>query len=132
VRGVNPAVEGKVYGPVTFLLDAERVRAFQGLLGGPDGVPPTFLTAAEFTLLPEIVGDPELDLDFGRVVHGSQAYEYRRPLQVGEALEVEARLTSIRHRGGSGFLTIEMTVSGVDGAPAAVTRSLMIERGADA
>ncbi len=131
MRGVNPAAEGKTYGPVVFVLQEERVRAFRDLFGGPAGVPPTFLTAAEFALFPQIMGDPALALDFRRVVHGSQEFEFLRPLQVGEELEVSARIASIRHKGGTGFLNVEMTMRGGDGLPAAVARSTMIERGAD-
>lgn len=132
MRRVDQAAEGKTYGPVAFEIEEERVRAFANLFGGPPGVPPTFLTAAELSLYPEIVGDPELGLDFRRVVHGSQEYELRRPLRVGEVLEVEARIASIRHKGGNGFLTVEMRMAGGDGAVAAVARSTMIERGAEA
>ncbi|MGH2594768.1 MAG: FAS1-like dehydratase domain-containing protein [Actinomycetota bacterium] len=128
---MDPAAEGKVYGPVAIELDEERVRAFRELFGGPEGVPPTFLTAAEFALLPQILGDPELGIDIGRVVHGTQEYELYRPLRIGEVLRVDARIDSIRHKGGNGFLSIEMAMRGRDDLPAAVTRSTMIERGAD-
>ncbi len=125
---MNPAAEGTTYEPVSFEITEERVRAFQDLFGGPPGVPPTILTAAEFSLFPQILGDPELALDLRRVVHGSQAYEYRRPLQVGETLRVEARIASIRQKGDNGFLTVEMTMTGADGAVAAIARSTLIER----
>ena len=132
MRGVNEAAEGKVYGPVAFEVSEERVRAFGELFGGPPGVPPTFLTAAEFSLFPQIMGDAELGLDFARVVHGSQAYEFQRALRMGEELTVEARIASIRQRGGNAFLTVEMAIRGSSGEVAATTRSTMIERGAGA
>jgi hypothetical protein len=125
---VNLAAEGTTYGPVSFEITEERVRAFLELFGGPPGVPPTILTVAEFSVFPHIIGDPGLALDFRRVVHGSQVYEYRRPLQVGETLTVEARIASIRQKGDSGFLTVEMTMKGADGGVAAIARSTMIER----
>jgi acyl dehydratase len=125
---VNPVAEGTTYEPVTFEITEERVRAFRELFGAQPGVPPTILTAAEFSLFPRVIGDPRLDLDFRRVVHGSQAYEYRRPLEVGETLTVEARIASIRQKGDNGFLTVEMTMTGADGAVVAIARSTMIER----
>jgi acyl dehydratase len=128
VRRVNQAAEGKEYDPVAFGVTEERVRAFYDLFGGPPGVPPTFLTAAESTMFPQVIGDPELALDFRKVVHGSQEYEYRRPLQLGETLTVHARIASIRQRGGNGFLVVEMRMSGVDGETVAIARSTMIER----
>jgi hypothetical protein len=128
VRRVNPAVEGKTYDPVRFELSRARVGTFHDLFGGPPGVPPTVLTAAEFSAFPQVLGDPELDLDFRRVVHGTQEYEFVRPLRTGETLTVEARIASIRHKGGIGFLVVEMTMRDADGQVAAVTRSTMIER----
>lgn len=127
---MNASVEGKTYAPVTFRITQERVEAFRALFDGSDRVPLTILTAAEFSVFPGIVGDPELDLDFRRVVHASQEYDYRRALQVGEDLTVTARIASIRRKGGNGFLTIETTVLGADGKLAAIARSTMIERGA--
>jgi acyl dehydratase len=128
VRRVNQTAEGKTYGPVVFEVTEERVRAFHGLFGGPPGVPPTFLSAAEFTVFPQVIGDPELALDFRKVVHGSQEYELHRTLQVGETLGVHARIASIRQKGGNGFLVVEMRLHGVDGEVVAVARSTMIER----
>lgn len=125
---MNQAAEGKTYDPVAFDIDPARVRAFHDVLGGPPGVPPTFLTAAEFSVFPQIIGDPELALDFRKVVHGSQEYEFHRPLHLGETLTIQARIASIRRKGGNGFLVVEMRVSGVDGEPVAVARSTMIER----
>jgi hypothetical protein len=130
VPRVNPMAEGKVYPDVAFALDAARVQGFAGLFDDPASVPPTVLTAAEFTVIPSIVGDPDLGLDFTRVVHGSQEYEYRRPLTAGEDLTARARLVSIRQRGDTGFLTIETELLDPDGTVVAVCRSLMIERGA--
>ena len=129
VRRVNPAAEGKTYDPVAFEITEERVRAFLDLFGGPPGVPPTFLTAAEFAVFPQVIGDPELGLDFTKVVHGTQEYVFHRPLRIGEALMVQPRIASIRHKGSIGFLVIETQMKGMDGGAAAVARSTMIERG---
>lgn len=125
---MNQTAEGKTYEPVPFEITDERVRAFHDLFGGPPGVPPTFLTAAEFTVFPEVIGDPELALDFRNVVHGSQEYEFQRPLRLGERLTIQARIVSIRQKGGNGFLVVEMRLNGVDGEMVAVARSTMIER----
>ena len=125
---VNPEAEGTTYERVSFEITEERVQAFRDLFGGPPGVPPTILTAAEFSVFPRIMADPGLALDFRRVVHGSQAYEYLRPLVVGETLTVDARIASIRQKGDNGFLMVEMTMRGGDGAVAAIARSTMVER----
>ena len=128
MRRVNRVAEGKTYEPVAFDVTEERVRAFHDLFGGPPGVPLTLLTAAEFSVFPQVIGDAELGLDFGKVVHGSQEYEFHRPLEAGETLTVHARIVSTRQKGGNGFLVVEMQMNDVDGQAVAVARSTMIER----
>jgi hypothetical protein len=125
---VNAAIQGKVYPSVTFDVTEAHVAAFRGVVGGPDGVPPTFAAAAEFAAIPQIIDDPELALDFSRVVHGSQAYDHRRPMRVGDRLTVTPRIASIKTKGANGFLTIEMELVDQDGDVVCISTSTMIER----
>lgn len=129
MRAVNPEAEGTVYPDLDFVVDPARVEAFRAVFGQADGVPPTFLTAAEFTAFPRIIGDPALDLDFTRVLHGGQEYELARPLREGETLTVRPRIDSIRVRAGTGFLVIAMDLFDAAGELVARSRSTMIERG---
>jgi acyl dehydratase len=125
---MNPAAEGTVYPDVPFVVDPARVAAFRKVFGVSDGVPPTFVTAAEFTVFPHVIGDPALGLDFSRVLHGSQEYVYERPLREGETLSVRARIDSIRHKGDTGFLTVVMELRDKDDQLVCTTRSQMVER----
>ena len=127
---MNAAAEGTVYPDVSFLVDPTRVAAFREVFGQSEGVPPTFVTAAEFAVFPQVIGDPKLGLDFTRVVHGSQDYAYERPLREGETLTVRARIDSIRTKGATGFLAIVMELFDAQGALVCTARSQMIERGA--
>jgi N-terminal half of MaoC dehydratase len=127
---MNPAAEGTTYPAVPFVVDPSRVAAFRSLFGISEGVPPTFVTAAEFAAFPQIAADRHLDLDFSRVVHGSQAYRFRRALSEGEDLVVRARIESIRIRGGNGFVTIAMDLEDADGDVVCTARSQMVERAA--
>ena len=125
---MNRAAEGTVYPDVSFVVDPARVAAFREVFGVSDGVPPTFVTAAEFTVFPHVIGDPALGLDFSRVLHGSQEYVYERPLREGETLSVRARIDSIRHKGDTGFLTVVMELRDKDDQLVCTTRSQMVER----
>jgi acyl dehydratase len=131
VPGVNRAAEGTRYPEVSFEVSPERVAAFREIFGQPHGVPPTLATAAEFAVFPSVIGDPALALDFTRVIHGGQEYEYVRPLVEGETLSVRARIESIRVRSGNGFVTVAMDLVGADGRIAATARSTLIERAPD-
>ncbi len=130
VPAVNPAAEGTVYPSRTFEVTQERVAAFRDVFGQSEGIPPTFATAAEFVVFPFVLEDPNLALDFTRVVHGSQEYEHRRPLREGETLTVTVRLDSIKVKGTNAFLTLVTDLVGEDGQLACVATSTMIERGA--
>jgi acyl dehydratase len=128
VRPVNPAAEGTRYPDVRFQVDPAQVAAFRKVFGQSRQIPATFLTLAEFAAFPALVKDPNLALDFSRVVHGGQEYEYRRQLVEGETLTVRTRIESIREKRGSGFLTIATELVDIDGDIAATARSTMIER----
>lgn len=125
---MNPDAEGTTYPDVPFVVEPARVAAFREVVGQADGVPPTFVTAAEFSVMPLVIADPNLGLDFAKVVHGSQEYVYERPLVEGETLTVRTRIGSIRERAGAGFLTLVTELRDADDALVCTARSLMVER----
>jgi len=131
---MNPAAEGKVYPDVRFNVDPARVAAFRSVfdLGPGSGVPPTFVTVAEFAVFPTIFDDPALGLDFAHVLHANQDYAYERPLREGEELVVRARIYSIRQRAGTTFMTVVTDMLDSAGDVVVTARSTMIERGSDA
>ena len=126
---MNAALEGKVYPDTTFTVDEERVDLFRAAVGeAGEIVPLTFATAAEFAVFPLIAGDAELGLDFTRVVHVEQEYEWRRPFRMGEVLTVRSRIASIRQKAGNGFLTIHTELLDGDGELVVLARATMIGR----
>ena len=127
---MNPHLQGKTYPDTVFLVEPERVAEFRRVFGQREGVPPTFLAAAEFAVMPMVIDDPELGLDFPRVLHGAQEYELTRPVREGEVLTVRARLESIKVRGSTSFLVIAMGIVDETGELVASTRSTMVERSA--
>lgn len=128
---LNPAREGAEYPPVRFEVGDEHVARFARAVGD-DGsaVPPTFVTAPEIQAgLARVVGDPELGLDFSRVVHGEQEYEWSRAVRVGDVLEVISQIESIRTKGGHGFLTLRTEMRDAAGELVVVARSSLVVRG---
>jgi acyl dehydratase len=125
---MNVAAAGKVYPEATFVVDPTRVAAFRAVFGEREGVPPTFVTAAEFQVIPTIVDDPELALDFSRVLHGNQEYSFARPLREGESLTIRPRIESIRELGGNAFLVIATDLVDDAGEVVCSARATMIER----
>jgi N-terminal half of MaoC dehydratase len=126
---MNPAAEGIEYPPVPFEVDPVRLDAFRRAVGVSTGIPPTYLTVAEFQVFPRVIDDPVLELDFARVVHATQEYAFDRPLREGETLTIHSRIGSIRIRGATAFVTVETALRDTVGAIVATARSTLIERG---
>ncbi len=127
---MNISLEGKSYSQTRFVVDERHVERFRRAVGGSGiAVPVTFVTAAEFSSFPEIVGDPELALDFARVVHADQEYDFTRPLCVGETLTARSRIAQARSKGGQSFLTIETQLLDEDAVVVVTARATMLERG---
>jgi hypothetical protein len=125
---MNAAAVGKVYAGLSFTVEPDRVAAFRAVFEGSEGVPATFPTAAEFRVIPDIVADPEVGIDFSRVLHGSQEYEFARPLREGETLAIRSTIDSIRSLGRNAFLVLVTELMEPGGAVVCTARSTLIER----
>jgi hypothetical protein len=127
---LNPAIAGKRYPPVEFLLDAKRVGAFATAVGHPtDDVPPTIVTVPEIAAgLVNVLADPELGLDLAGVLHGEQEYEWGHPFTVGERVVAEATIEDIRSKGGLEILRLRTDLRDEAGRIVVVGRSTLIVR----
>jgi acyl dehydratase len=144
---LNQALKGKTY-PKTapYEIGREKIREFAIAIGDGNPVysdeeaakaagykdlvaPPTFLTVLNFKYSPQIVLDPELGLDYSRVVHGSQEYELVRPLHPGDRLVAEAKISDIFAKGKNEFLIIDAEIFTEEGEKVAVARGTIVSRG---
>jgi len=128
---MNAALQGKAYPSIAFPVEQEHVRRFAEAVGD-DGsfVPPTFVTAPEIAAgLAQVVADEGLALDFARVVHVEQEYEWTRAVEVDETLEVRSTIESIRTKGPLEFLTLRTEMRDEAGAVVVVARSTLVVRG---
>ena len=106
--------------------DPDAARA----LGHPDVVaPPTFPIVLSMSAGAQVVFDPELGLDYSRVVHGEQRFVYSRPVRAGDRLTVTVTVESIRSAAGNDLLTTRGDVSTVDGEHVLTTYSTLVARG---
>jgi acyl dehydratase len=106
--------------------DPEAARA----LGHPDVIaPPTFAIVLSMRAGVQVVADPELGLDYSRVVHGEQRFVHSRPVRAGDRLTVVVSVETIRSAGGNDILTTRGDVATVDGEPVLTTYSTLVARG---
>ncbi|MFT5222849.1 MAG: hypothetical protein ACI867_001155 [Glaciecola sp.] len=77
--------------------------------------PPTY--AARFTVVDPMInaiGDEELGAHFA-LVHGSQSYEFGRPMRPGDVVTVTPTIADITYRGANEFLSLTLDASYADG-----------------
>ena len=142
---LDPSFAGRTYRPgKPYPVGREKIREFAAALGltdpehhdpaaaqargYPDVIaPPTFpvvLTLATDRLMV----DPELGLDYSRVVHGDQRFRYARPVVAGDELAALHTIEEIVSRGGHDFLTIRTDVSSA-GEPVVTLWTKLVVRG---
>ncbi|MGY1744517.1 FAS1-like dehydratase domain-containing protein [Blastococcus sp. SYSU D00695] len=107
--------------------DVEAARA----AGHPDVVaPPTFAIALTLSAAGVVVEDPDVDLDYSRVVHGEQRFVHHRPIRAGDRLVATPTIEAVRSIGGNDLLTTRVDVATEDGEPVCSATSMLVARGA--
>jgi acyl dehydratase len=109
---------------------AYRDRAAAAALGYPDVIaPPTFPVVMSMRAAAQIIADPELGLDYSKVVHGEQRFSYRRPVRAGDVLQVSVTVQSIRSVAGNDLITTRGEISTLDGELVVTAYSTLVARG---
>lgn len=101
--------------------------------GYPDVIaPPTFLTIINLDAINAIITDPELGLDYNRMVHGDQGFTHARPVHAGDQLEVTTYVDDVFNRMGNDFLNLRAEITDADGGLVCTTRAQLVVRGDEA
>ncbi|MDT0260130.1 MaoC family dehydratase N-terminal domain-containing protein [Jatrophihabitans lederbergiae] len=109
---------------------AYRDPAAARALGYPDVIAPlTFPIVITMRAGAQIVTDPELGLDYSKVVHGEQRFAYQRPVRAGDVLQVVITVESIRSASGNDILTNRADVRTTDGELVVTAFSTLVARG---
>jgi len=124
-------VEGKTYPAVSLVIEPARVAEFARAIGADprDGVPPTF--AAVYSLgatAPYLFGDAEAGVDFAKLLHADQEFEWERHPQLGETVTSRSHVVTDISRRGMRFLTLEAQTTGADGSKICRSRTLFVIR----
>ncbi|MEU3093386.1 MaoC family dehydratase N-terminal domain-containing protein [Streptomyces sp. NPDC006967] len=108
--------------------DVEAAKA----LGHPDVIaPPTFVFAISFKAAGQVVADPQLGLDYSRVVHGDQKFAYSRPVRAGDRLTVTSTIETVRSMAGNEVLDIRGEVHDQDGEHVVTAWTKLVARAAE-
>ncbi len=91
--------------------------------------PPTFAVILSMKATDQIVEDPQLGLDYSRVVHGQQEFIHHRPMRAGDRLVAVAHVDDIKARAGNDFLSVRAEISTVEGEPVCTAKAMLVARG---
>ena len=91
--------------------------------------PPTFPIVIQEKTLHQLLSHPGAGIDFSRVVHGDQKFDYQRPLVAGDEVVATLRVTKIQSLGGHTMVTSESTITTSAGEPVVVVTSTLVIRG---
>jgi acyl dehydratase len=106
--------------------DPEAARA----AGHPDVVaPPTFAIVVTLDAAGVVLADPDVGLDFSRVVHGEQRFTHHRPIRAGDRLVATTSIENVRSVAGNDLLTTRVDVATEDGEPVCTATSMLVARG---
>ena len=146
---MNPAIQGRTYPPTaSYLVGREKVREFARAVfatnpvnldpeaaraaGHADVVaPPTFPVVVQEHTLAQLLDDKDAGIDFGRVVHGDQRFEYSRPIVAGDELTAQLTVTSVKSLGGNSMVTAATEITDATGAHVVTATSTLVVRGED-
>ena len=144
---INPALVGRSY-PSTapYRVSREKIREFADALGDPNPAyrdveaaralghpdviaPPTFpILLALGDAGRAVIEDPDLGLDYTRVVHGDQRFVYVRPIAAGDLLTATPQITVIRTVAGNDMLTWDAVIATSDGEHVCTATSMLVAR----
>ena len=106
--------------------DADAARS----AGHPDVIaPPTFAIVLTLSAANVVLDDPDVSLDYSRVVHGEQRFSHHRPIRAGDHLVATTTIEAVRSVAGNDLLTTRVDVATEDGEAVCTATSMLVARG---
>jgi acyl dehydratase len=144
---LNMAYEGRTFPPTEpYRVGREKIREFADAIGATDGAyrdpaaaralghpdviaPPTFPMVITMPASRLISDDPDLGLDYTRMVHGDQRFTYVRPIVAGDELTCVVRIEKLTSRAGLDSVSLRLDIATTAGEPVVTAWSKLVARG---
>jgi acyl dehydratase len=144
---VNTEAIGKTYPPSLYAVGREKVKEFALATGETNPLyldheaaraagyrdvvaPPMFAVVYGAAAMGPALFDPELGIDFARLVHGGQEFTWGPLVIAGDEIETTVSVASISERAGNGFFVFQSVSTNQDGATVCTGTWTNIVRGA--
>ncbi|WP_448615503.1 FAS1-like dehydratase domain-containing protein [Modestobacter sp. URMC 112] len=144
---LDAGLVGRSYPPsAVYEVGREKIAEFAAAIGDPDPVyrdpeaartaghpdviaPPTFAIVLSLGAADVVVEDPDVGIDYSRVVHGEQRFTHHRPITAGDRLVATASIDVVRSVAGNDMLTTRVDLATEDGEPVCTATSMLVARG---
>lgn len=106
---LNPDSIGRTFhGAKSFPVTVSEIAAFATVIGEDkiDFAPPTFSIRISLEQSQDLLSDPEVGLDWSRVVHGDQKFKIFRPIIAGDVLKCSSTIESYKVLAGNEVVTV--------------------------
>jgi acyl dehydratase len=138
---------GKSYPPVLYAVGREKIKEYARAVGETDALhldheaaraagyadvvaPPMFAVVYCSPAMGPAYFDPELEIDFARLVHAGQEFKWGPLVVAGDEITTTVSVKAIDHRAGNGFFTFESVSVNQDGHTVSVGTWTNVVRGA--
>ncbi|MFJ4774624.1 MaoC family dehydratase N-terminal domain-containing protein [Streptomyces uncialis] len=139
---------GRSYPPTEpYEVGREKIREFAEAVGDPNPAyldpaaaralghadviaPPTFVFAITFKAAGQVIQDPQLGLDYSRVVHGDQKFAYKRPVRAGDRLSVTSTIEGVKSLAGNDIVDVRGEVHDAAGEHVVTAWTKLVSRAA--
>ena len=121
---ISTTAVGKTFPATTYAAGREKIREFAAAVGETNPLyfdleaaraqghadvvaPPMFVVVYSMPAVSPAMFDPEVGIDFARMVHGAQEFGWGQVVVAGDELSTTATVKDISDRGGLGFYVFE-------------------------
>jgi acyl dehydratase len=144
--GVSTAAVGKRFPPAVYAVGREKIREYALAVGETDPLhldpeaaraagyrdvvaPPMFAVVYSAPAMGPAIFDPDVRLDFARMVHGGQEFRWGPLVVAGDEITTTVEVEDISERAGNGFYVFESVSTNQDGQTVCVGTWTNIVRG---
>jgi acyl dehydratase len=137
---------GKTYPPTLYVVGREKIKEYARAVGETNPLyldheaaraagyadvvaPPMFAVVYCSAAMGPAYFDPELGIDFPRLVHGGQEFKWGPLVVAGDEITTTVSVKSVEERAGNGFFVFESVSTNQDGHTVSVGTWTNIVRG---
>ena len=137
---------GKTYPPTLYAVGREKIKEYALATGETNPLhldheaaraagyrdvvaPPMFAAVYSAPAMGPALFDPEVGIDFARMVHGGQEFKWGPLVVAGDEIETTVSVQSISERAGNGFYIFESVSTNQDGHTVCVGTWTNVVRG---